>query len=401
MTVEIRPARWSDRTAIADLMDAMGGHDGAHERPGTWPNLALTLRLPRVRVLVAERDGEVVGWIEVQRRPSPIMGVTQAWIASLCVAEDARGQRIGHELIERAAREAVLLGADELCVDTATYREDTHRFYRANGFADDAPARRLRRPVRADGEADLATRFLEAAGTAAHAAAGALACLDGEADPPAADGSDAGRATPARAVPEAMTADAMGAAHARPARAAPDAAAAAAAIPAFEPLGLPILTTGRDPAGGPPEPDDPWIALTPLDGADNQRVGLPPWALATALVVDERPVAAWVSDLAGGRSWSAVAGGGARADGRAIRVRDTGLRLGVHRIIGSAAIGLCHVADGAACACVDDCTIGSLAAGHLLVAEAGGVVRAPRPTFDVHGRRRVVAACSPQHLDGH
>lgn len=386
MTMEIRPARWSDRTVIADLMDAMGGHDGAHERPGTWPNLALTLRLPGVRVLVAEREGEVVGWIEVQRRPSPIMGVTQAWIASLCVAEHARGARIGHELIGRAAHEAVLLGADELCVDTATYREDTHRFYRANGFADDAPARRLRRPVRADGDADLATRFLEAAGRAAYAVAGALACVDGEAA--------------AAAASDATTADGMDAARARPVRSAPE-AAAAAAIPALQPLGPPILVADRDPAGAPPAPGDPWIALTPLDGAENHRVGLPPWALAAALIVEERPVAAWVSDLAGGRSWSAIAGGGARADGGPIRVRDTGVRLGVDRIIGSAAVGLCHVADGAASACVEECTIGSLAAGQLIVAEAGGVVRAPPPTFDARGGQEVAAACSPQHLNGH
>lgn len=389
-TARVRPARWDDRGSIVELMEAMGGHDGAHDRPGTWPNLARTLRDPAIRVLVAEVGGAVLGWIEVQRRISPIHGRSEAWIQSLCVAPEARGRRIGQELIEAAVRAAAEFGVDVLTVDTSVHREDTHRFYYANGFEDETQARRLRRPLVGPTTSGLAGRFLAAAAAADRAVGDTLARLDGERD---------------------------GLAPASVDNKYYDLTAEAAALAALEPLGLTILTEERGAVGRLPGPGEPWIALDPIDGTRNYLAGMPPWGISIGLVVDGRPLAGWVGDLANGRAWSAVAGEGAFADGRRIATRETGMlllpstapiavptlddRFERLRVVGSTAISLCYVAEGAAGAFLDFhrdiCAVWELAAAAVIVAEAGGAIvdpagEEPSLGFDPEQRFDICAA---------
>ena len=144
---------------------------------------------------------------------------------------------------------------------------------------------------------------------------------------------------------------------------------------------------------------------------------MPPWGISIALVVDERPLAGWVGDLANGRAWSAVAGGGALADGRRIATRETGMlllpstaptavpalddRFERLRVVGSTAISLCYVAEGAAGAFLDFhrdiCAVWDLAAAAVIVAEAGGAIvdpagQEPALCFDPEHRFNICAA---------
>ncbi len=99
-----------------------------------------------------------------------------------------------------------------------------------------------------------------------------------------------------------------------------DLTADAAAIEVLHAAGLRVLSeeSGLDPGDG------PVVVLDPLDGSTNASRGLPWFATSLCLVVDGRPRAAVVLDLATGRRYEALAGGGARLDGRPLPGRPAG-----------------------------------------------------------------------------
>ncbi len=65
-----------------------------------------------------------------------------------------------------------------------------------------------------------------------------------------------------------------------------------------------------------------WI-VDPLDGTTNFLHGYPAYAVSVAVAVDGCPVAASVIDVPYDRTYEAVAGGGARCDGAALRASAT------------------------------------------------------------------------------
>ncbi|MGI8731380.1 MAG: inositol monophosphatase family protein [Solirubrobacteraceae bacterium] len=333
----IRPARWEDRLAIAELIEAMGEHTGAVHRDGTTTAIAATLELPTARMLVAEDDrGAVVGHVELHSRPGTLHGRREAWIAALSVLPGARGAGIGGRLLDGARQEAALLGCDELVLESSMVRSEAHRFYRDRGFRDASPAVRLRAPVAALTGESLQERFLFAAAQAATAVAAALPSRAERM--PAAGGFD--------------TADKF-----------VDLEAERLALAFLVPLGIPIISEESGVIGAAPAPGETWLSLDPLDGTRNCMHGLAPWALSAGLVCDGRAVAGFVADLSSGRRWWAGSGG-AHVDGRPLRPRSGGILIlpscppndlpalrycdGFERVrlVGSTAIDLCRVADG-------------------------------------------------------
>ena len=63
-----------------------------------------------------------------------------------------------------------------------------------------------------------------------------------------------------------------------------------------------------------------WV-VDPIDGTRDYLRGRPGWAVSVALVEHGRPVLAVLEAPARGERWTAIAGGGARLNGEAIRVR--------------------------------------------------------------------------------
>jgi 3'(2'), 5'-bisphosphate nucleotidase len=391
MDLRIRPARWSDRRAILALAVAMGRHDDLAEHADPMQQLSAVLRRSEARVLVAESANEVVGYAEIHRRSTTLHAGDEAWLSALAVAPARRGQGIGTALlgaVEDAARE---LGCVRIDLESALERGRAHGFYRRAGYAERMAAARFRREVEPRPGVALADRFLEAAALAASAVAAALEDLEGA--QPVGLGSDG---MPTEAV---------------------DAAAERAAVAALTPLGLPIVSEEAGLIGAPPPADAFWIALDPLDGSRNFRGGLPPYALAVALVRAGKPQAGFVCELVSGRRWSAIAGKGAHADGRPIHARRSALiglpspfphgQLGVPggyagleriRISGSTATDLCRIADGslAAFLALDRPVVHAhdLAGPLAIVLESGGavvdragevpaIVPDPRRTYDV------------------
>ncbi len=161
-----------------------------------------------------------------------------------------------------------------------------------------------------------------------------------------------------------------------------------------------------------------WI-LDPIDGTANFLRGIPYWSITLALVEGGRPVAGWVYDPVHDELFEARAGAGAFRDGvplRASAVAAPGeaciglshtfrvpkaaylalleglLDAGFdHRRLGSAALGLAHVADGRLEGTVFlAANVWDVLGGMLLVREAGGVTTpfaafgaepAPAPVF--------------------
>jgi len=165
-----------------------------------------------------------------------------------------------------------------------------------------------------------------------------------------------------------------------------------------------------------------WV-LDPVDGTSGFLRGDPDWCVSLALVEDGRPVIGIIHAPARGRTWAAMAGRGATLDGRSIRVGDARTLEGA-RIIGprsiydrrmwgrpwpevtvtklpSLALRLAHVASAEAdgmlapgCKCDWD-----VAAGDLIVREAGGIVTDAHGETIVYNRRETrpfgVVAANP------
>lgn len=145
-----------------------------------------------------------------------------------------------------------------------------------------------------------------------------------------------------------------------------------------------------------------WI-IDPIDGTSNFIAGLPWWCVSVALAFQGVPVLGVIDAPALGRRYVAVQGEGAHRQGRPLRVRPTvdwrsshhrhlpvmlttgtarraraaGLRLNP-RVMGSTALDLAIVAEGVAVASVAVAPhVWDVAAGMVLVQEAGGEIVTP------------------------
>ncbi|MFA9430031.1 inositol monophosphatase [Egicoccus sp. AB-alg2] len=148
-------------------------------------------------------------------------------------------------------------------------------------------------------------------------------------------------------------------------------------------------------------PDREWCwVIDPIDGTSNFTAGLPYWCVAVALTYRGEVVLGAVDAPALSRRYEAVRGEGTRRDGATVHVRrpvawddatmghvpvmlTTGTarrarRAGVAlnpRVMGSTALDLALVAEGVAAASVAVVPhVWDIAAGSLLVEEAGGIV---------------------------
>ncbi|MFC6012594.1 inositol monophosphatase family protein [Nocardia lasii] len=170
-----------------------------------------------------------------------------------------------------------------------------------------------------------------------------------------------------------------------------------------------------------------WV-VDPIDGTVNFLYGLPGYAVSVGAVIDGRPVAGAVVDVAAATTYSAARGAGAHAvgpdgtrtvlrcsseDSLSVALVATGFAYGSARRarqaqllteilprirdirrLGAAAMDLCHVAAGRLDAYYEHgLNAWDWAAGALIAAEAGAVVRVPSVTVGgAAGELTVVAA---------
>jgi N-acetylglutamate synthase-like GNAT family acetyltransferase len=145
-TVAVRPARLDDAPALVSLLAELGypADAGTLER-----RLAALVADPAVTVLVAERDGRVVGLASMHVMPL-IERAPLGRLSAIVVAADERRAGIGRALVERVESEARARGCERLELTSAERRADAHAFYRDLGF--EPASQRFIKSLAGDGE---------------------------------------------------------------------------------------------------------------------------------------------------------------------------------------------------------------------------------------------------------
>jgi len=87
-------------------------------------------------LLVAERVGKVVGWIEVERKTGILHDGDDAEITGLVVADDSRSKGVGAALLAEAERWAMREGVTKMLVRSNVIRSRAHEFYLRRGYSE-------------------------------------------------------------------------------------------------------------------------------------------------------------------------------------------------------------------------------------------------------------------------
>jgi ribosomal protein S18 acetylase RimI-like enzyme len=95
---------------------------------------SLCLDDPKCHIIVAERGGQILGYLTLWLRPCLSHAGLCALVDDLVVAEGARGQGIGRALLEEALKRAQGAGCVEIEVSTGFDNEPAQGLYRSQGF---------------------------------------------------------------------------------------------------------------------------------------------------------------------------------------------------------------------------------------------------------------------------
>ncbi|MFM6847945.1 MAG: N-acetyltransferase family protein [Terrabacter sp.] len=134
----IRPATRDDVGAIVAMLadDPLGA--GREDPADTQAYAAAYDRVaadPGQHLVVAERDGSVVGTLQLSVIPGlSRRGATRTIVEGVRVADGVRGSGLGTELVTWAIEESGRLGATLVQLTSDASRTDARRFYERLGF---------------------------------------------------------------------------------------------------------------------------------------------------------------------------------------------------------------------------------------------------------------------------
>jgi GNAT superfamily N-acetyltransferase len=136
--VAVRMAVADDWAAVAGLLVELGRGvaAGTADDPTHRQSFAGHLRQLGNVTLVAELGGEVVGVIDMEYHQRLGDHRPQARVNDVVVTERARGVSVGRTLLRRAEELARKRGCFRMALVTATWREESIAFYRAEGWHD-------------------------------------------------------------------------------------------------------------------------------------------------------------------------------------------------------------------------------------------------------------------------
>jgi len=137
MTPAIRPAKPDDWPAVARLLVELGRGvaEGTAEDSTHRMQFAGHLRRLDSVTLVAERDGAVVGVIDMEYHQRLGDHRPQARVNDLVVTERTRGSGVGKRLLDGAEALARKRGCFRMSLVTASWREATIAFYERLGWS--------------------------------------------------------------------------------------------------------------------------------------------------------------------------------------------------------------------------------------------------------------------------
>jgi ribosomal-protein-alanine N-acetyltransferase len=130
LATELRPARASDISALVRIEAA------AFSDPWPASGFRSLLDARTTRMTVAERDGELLGYSVV------IVVQDEAELANIAVAEQARGEGIGRQLLTAVLNAARVEGVASMYLEVRESNTAARSLYESLGFA---PVGRRRR----------------------------------------------------------------------------------------------------------------------------------------------------------------------------------------------------------------------------------------------------------------
>src|SRR3989441_13313556 len=136
MTVSIRPATRTDVPVIAELIRGLARFEKLeHEVVMTEDLLAAGLfgERPYAEVLLAEDEGQAVGFALFFHNFSTFLGRPGIYLEDLCVVPEERGSGVGRGLLEHLARLAVDRGCGRLEWAVLDWNRDAIAFYERLG----------------------------------------------------------------------------------------------------------------------------------------------------------------------------------------------------------------------------------------------------------------------------
>jgi GNAT superfamily N-acetyltransferase len=138
--VILRDARRDEVAAIVAMLadDMLGGAREVTREPlppSYYSAFDALARDPNNRLLIAERDGETVGTLQITFiHGLSRQGAKRALIEAVRVAAPYRGKGLGEEIIRAAIGMARAAGCAMVQLTTDKSRKDAHRFYERLGF---------------------------------------------------------------------------------------------------------------------------------------------------------------------------------------------------------------------------------------------------------------------------
>lgn len=137
--MRIVPATRSDVPALCDLLGALFGQEVefAPDPEAQRRGLEAILADPDVGlILVARREGRVIGMANLLFTVSTALGARVAILDDLVVDPTERGAGVGSALLERAIASAREQGCRRISLHTDASNVSAQRLYRRFGFAD-------------------------------------------------------------------------------------------------------------------------------------------------------------------------------------------------------------------------------------------------------------------------
>ena len=131
----LRPATAGDADQLARLLAILGYPCTPAEARA---RITAAAAEPDQRLLVAERDGMLLGMLALDFMYYLPLGATSCHIVALAVAPEAQRQGVGRWLLREAELQARQAGAARVELTSAGHRQEAHVFYRQCGYEDTA-----------------------------------------------------------------------------------------------------------------------------------------------------------------------------------------------------------------------------------------------------------------------
>lgn len=142
----VRPALPDDAPVLATMIRALARHEGKAQVGHITAEAVLDWAFgpePAFHALLAEREGEALGYLAWYPIFSPFKGGRVLLVENLWAEPAARGRGVGRVLLRALAQEAVRRGIARIELNVRGDSIATHRFYAALGFV--RPGEEVRR----------------------------------------------------------------------------------------------------------------------------------------------------------------------------------------------------------------------------------------------------------------